>query len=125
MDCFRHRPGAADSPLAAANSASIEPGEYTAPTGWTLHLCNRDDATMAEEALKHLCRGLTLASDREKPYLLMDRLCEAMGRVRVAETLLIRAVEIQPDCVEVPRELRLIDMRREKKKGLIGRLFRR
>ncbi len=56
---------------------------------------------MAEQALERLRRGLKLASDREKPYLLMGRLCKAIGRARVAETLWIRAVEIQPDSVEV------------------------
>ena len=36
-----------------------------------------------------------------------------------------RAVQIQPDCVEALRELRLINMRREKEKSFIGRLLRR
>lgn len=100
-------------------------GEYHAHYGWALHLCNPDDATMAEEALEHLKRGLKLASDREKPYLLMGRLCKAMGRAAAAEKMFTRAAQIQPGCVEALRELRLINMRREKKKGLIGRFLRR
>jgi hypothetical protein len=36
-----------------------------------------------------------------------------------------RAVQVQPDCVEALRELRLINMRRQKEKGFIGRLLRR
>ncbi len=36
-----------------------------------------------------------------------------------------RAVQIQPECLEGLRELRLINMRRKKSKGLIGRLLRR
>jgi CheY-like chemotaxis protein/curved DNA-binding protein CbpA len=100
-------------------------GEYHAHYGWALHLCNPDDATMAEEALEHLKRGLKLASDREKPYLLMGRLCKAMGRAGAAEKMFTRAAQIQPNCVEALRELRLINMRREKKKGLIGRFLRR
>jgi hypothetical protein len=36
-----------------------------------------------------------------------------------------RAVRIQPECVEALRELRLINMRRQKSKSLIGRLLRR
>ena len=83
------------------------------------------DAIMAEEALEHLKRGLKLASDREKSYLLMGRLCKAMGRAGAAEKMFARAAQIQPNCVEALRELRLINMRREKKKGLIGRLLRR
>jgi hypothetical protein len=36
-----------------------------------------------------------------------------------------RAVQIEPDCVEALRELRLINMRRERSKGLIRRMLRR
>lgn len=102
-----------------------EEGEYHAYYGWALHLCHPDDATMVEEAIEHVRRGIKLASDREKPYLLMGRLCKAIGRVGAAERMFTRAVQIQPDCVEALRELRLINMRRQKQKGFIGRLLRR
>jgi hypothetical protein len=36
-----------------------------------------------------------------------------------------RAVRLQPNCVEALRELRLINMRRRKHKGFIGRILRR
>jgi tetratricopeptide (TPR) repeat protein len=80
---------------------------------------------MAEEAIEHVRNGLKLASDREKPYLLMGRLCKATGRIEAAEKMFTRAVQIQPECVEALRELRLINMRREKQKGLVARLLRR
>ena len=102
-----------------------EEGEYHAHYGWALHLCNPDDAMMAEEAIEHCKRGIKLASDREKPYLLMGRLCKATGRAEAAERMFARAVQIQPGCVEALRELRLINMRRDKEKGLIRRLLRR
>jgi CheY-like chemotaxis protein len=102
-----------------------EDGEYFAHYGWTLHLCHPDSAEMAEEAIEHVKRGIKLASDREKPYLLMGRLCKATGRPGAAEKMFTRAVQIQPDCVEALRELRLINMRRRKEKGFIGRLLRR
>jgi tetratricopeptide (TPR) repeat protein len=62
-----------------------EEGEYHAHYGWTLHLCHPDSAEMAEEAIEHVKRGIKLASDREKPYLLMGRLCKAIGRPGAAE----------------------------------------
>ena len=102
-----------------------EDGEYYAHYGWTLHLCYPDNAEMAEEAIEHVKRGIKLASDREKPYLLMGRLCKAIGRPGAAEKMFTRSVQIQPDCVEALRELRLINMRRRKEKGFIGRLLRR
>jgi hypothetical protein len=55
----------------------------------------------------------------------MGRLYKAIGRADVAEKMFTRAVQIHPECVEALRELRLINMRREKSKGLIGRLLRR
>ncbi|MBW2359729.1 MAG: response regulator [Deltaproteobacteria bacterium] len=102
-----------------------EEGEYHAYYAWALHLCHPDDVTMTEEAIEHCKRGMKLASDREKPYLFMGRLCKVTGRAGVAERMFTRAVQIQPDCVEALRELRLINMRREKEKGLIRRLLRR
>jgi tetratricopeptide (TPR) repeat protein len=100
-------------------------GEYVAHYGYALHLCHPDDAQIAEEAIEHIKRGIKLAADREKPYLLMGRLCKATGRTAAAEKMFTRAVQLQPDCVEALRELRLINMRREKQKGFIGRLLRR
>jgi len=104
---------------------SPDEGEYHAHYGWTLHLCHPDNAQMAEEAIEHVRKGLKLASDREKPYLLMGRLCKATGRIEAAEKMFTRAIQVQPECVEALRELRLINMRREKQKGFVTRLLRR
>jgi curved DNA-binding protein CbpA len=100
-------------------------GEYHAHLGWALHVSRPDDRKRAEQALVHLKRGIKLARDREKPYLFMGRVCQAVGRSDVAVKMFTRAVQIQPDCVEALRELRLINMRREKEKGFIARLLRR
>jgi curved DNA-binding protein CbpA/CheY-like chemotaxis protein len=100
-------------------------GEYHAHVGWALHLTRPEDPKRAEEALRHIKRGIKLASDREKPYLFLGRVCKAMGREDVAVKMFTRAAQIQPECVEALRELRLINMRREKEKGFIARLLRR
>lgn len=100
-------------------------GEYHAHVGWALHLTRPEDPKRAEEALRHIKRGIKLASDREKPYLFLGRVCKAMGKEDVAVKMFTRAVQIQPECVEALRELRLIHMRREKEKGFIARLLRR
>jgi CheY-like chemotaxis protein/DnaJ-domain-containing protein 1 len=102
-----------------------EEGDHHAHYGWALYLCHPGDPSIVSEALEHVRRGLKLASHREKPYLFMGRLYKAVGRADVAEKMFTRAVQIEPDCVEALRELRLIHMRREKSKGLFGRLLRR
>ena len=80
---------------------------------------------MVEEAIEHIRRGLKLAPNREKSYLFMGRLCMATDRTHAAEKMFTRAAQIQPKCIEALRELRLIDLRRNQSKGLIGRILRR
>jgi hypothetical protein len=80
---------------------------------------------MVAEAMEHVKRGLKLASHREKPYLYLGRLHKAVGQAVQAEKMFMRAVQIEPECLEAIRELRLIQMRREKSKGLFGRLLKR
>jgi len=100
-------------------------GEYHAHYGWTLHLCHPDQPDIASEAIEHVRRGIKLAGQRETSYLFMGRLCKVIGRVELAERMFARAVQLEPSCVEALRELRLINLRRHKSKGLIGRLLRR
>jgi CheY-like chemotaxis protein/tetratricopeptide (TPR) repeat protein len=100
-------------------------GEYHSNYGWCLHLCHPDNEVMLGEALEHCRKGVKLAKDREKPYLLLGRLYRAMGRVNAAKKMFTRAVEIRPQCVEAMRELRIMNMRREKDKGVFKRIFRR
>lgn len=100
-------------------------GEYHAHYGWTLHLCHPDQPDIASEAIEHVRRGIKLAGQRETSYLFMGRLCKVVGRVELAEKMFARAVQLEPGCVEALRELRLINLRRHKSKGLIGRLLRR
>ena len=84
---------------------------------------------MLGEALEHCREGLKLAKDREKPYLLQGRLYKAMGKVGAAKKMFSRAAQIRPQCVEAMRELRIMNMRREKTQGLgkvvLKRFFRR
>ena len=100
-------------------------GDHHAYYGYALHLCHPGDAAMAAEAMEHVKRGIKIASHREKPYLFLGRLNKAVGLADLAEKMFVRAVQIEPKCLEAIRELRLIQMRREKSKGLIGKLFRR
>jgi len=100
-------------------------GEYHAHYGWCLYLCHQDSTPMVEEAIEHVKRGASMATDREQPFLFLGRLYKVVGRVVAAEKMFTRAVQIQPECVEALRELRLINLRREKSRGLFNRLLRR
>ncbi|MCC6641281.1 MAG: response regulator [Deltaproteobacteria bacterium] len=102
-----------------------EEGEYHARLGWTEYLSGPDDAAVCERALARIKHGARLAPDRDAPFLYLGRIFRATGRTDLAEKMLTRAISNKPDCIEALRELRLIHMRREKGKGLIGRLLRR
>jgi len=102
-----------------------EEGEYHAHLGWAKYLAEPNDRSVLKEALENVKKGAKLAPDREKPYLFLGRLYQAAGRADIAEKMFARCVQIKSDCVEALRELRLMHMRREKEKGLIGRLLRR
>ena len=109
----------------AALTSFPEEGEYHALYGWCLYLCHPDNTVMVQEAIEHVRRGVQLAQDREKPYLFLGRLFKVIGHTEAAEKMFVRAARVQPECHEAMRELRLINMRRQKTRGLIGRLFRR
>jgi CheY-like chemotaxis protein/tetratricopeptide (TPR) repeat protein len=102
-----------------------EEGDYHTHYGWTLHLCHPSDPAIIEEAMEHVRRGLKLASHGDRAYLYMGRLFRATGNPAAAERMFVRAVQIEPDCVEALRELRLINLRRERSKGLIRKILRR
>jgi len=102
-----------------------EEGEYLALLGWTRYLTEPDDPRARSEARRALKRAAALAPDSEKPYLFLGLLCKGIGRIEQAERMFLRAVDRRSDCLEALRELRLINLRREKQKGLLQKILRR
>ncbi len=100
-------------------------GEYLAYFGWTWYLAAPNEADRAKKAMAMVEKGRQLAPEREKPYLFLGRLCQATNRSDAAEKMFMRAVQLDPDSVEALRELRLIDMRREKSKSFVSKILRR
>ncbi len=102
-----------------------EEGEYHAWFGWAWYVADPNAVGRLDEALEHVREGRKLAPDREKPYLFLGRLYKAADRKAIAERMFTRALQLDPDCVDAVRELRLLHMRREKSKGLMRRILRR
>lgn len=109
----------------AAVQSYPEEGEYHAYYGWALYLSDPGGPGRLKEALEHVVKGRKLAPNREKVYLFLGRLYKAAEREKIAEKMFARAVQLDPDCVEAIRELRLLNMRRERSKGLVRRILRR
>jgi curved DNA-binding protein CbpA len=122
-----HRRDAEGALRCFENAASLYPeeGEYHAYAGWSLFLSHPGDPAVEKKALALIRKGRKLAPEREKPYLFLGRLHRQVGRSDSAEKCFARALQLKPDCVEAMREIRLIHMRRQKAKGLLGRLLRR
>jgi len=100
-------------------------GEYHAALGYAVHLSKPFDPTTLKKAYAHIQKGRKLAPDRAKPYLYLGRLALVEERAEVAEKMFGRAVQLDPDCLDALRELRLINMRREKSKTIVQRILRR
>lgn len=101
-----------------------EEGEYHVHMGWALYLHDPADDRSREVALLHMRKGAKLAPDREKPYLYLGRAYRDLGRTDLAQRLFTRASQNAPGSMEALRELRLLNLRRERK-GLLRRLLRR
>jgi tetratricopeptide (TPR) repeat protein len=102
-----------------------EEGEYLAYLGWTRFLTGNGKTEARDEALKALKRAAKLAPDSDKPYLLLGQIFKSLGDPERAERMFLKAVQLKSDCVEALRELRLINLRREKQRGLVSKLLRR
>jgi tetratricopeptide (TPR) repeat protein len=102
-----------------------EEGEYHAYLGFALWLVDPEGRDRVEEARHHILRGRKLAPGSDKPYLFLGRIYKAEGKDALAERMFQKVVELDPDCVDAIRELRLIDMRRQRSKSLVQRILRR
>ncbi len=119
------RPEAALQHFQRAVDTYPDEGEYHAALGYALHLTKPLDPTTLKKAYAYIQKGRKLAPDRAKPYLYLGRLALVEERAEVAEKMFGRAVQLDPDCLDALRELRLINMRREKSKTIVQRILRR
>ena len=111
--------------LRSAVDTYPDEGEYHAYHGWAWYLANPEEPGRVKKAIALVQHGRKLAPDRSKPYLFLGRLCQTDGRDELAEKMFGRAVQLDPDCVEAVRELRLLNMRRSKSRSLVGKILRR
>ncbi len=119
------RPDLAVTHLQSAVDCYPDEGEYHASLGFALHLTAPGNPVTLKKAFAHVHKGRKLAPDRAKPYLFLGRLYLAEGRTEMAEKMFSKSVQLDPDCLDALRELRLLNLRREKAKGLVRRLLRR
>jgi tetratricopeptide (TPR) repeat protein len=99
--------------------------EYLTYQAWTGYKLSPGDRARAERSRQTLLHAVELNPRLALAHLYLGYISKNEGNERDAQRRFERALQCNPDCTEALRELRLMNMRREKqgKKGLLD-LFR-
>jgi tetratricopeptide (TPR) repeat protein len=116
-----------DALQAFRNAVEAYPKEcdYHVYFGWAHYLASPETPGRVDQAIRMVMKGRKLAPDRRTAYLFLGRLSQAAGRIDHAEKMFARTIQLDPNCVEAMRELRLVRMRQDKAKGIVGRMLGR
>ncbi len=108
-------------------AAHLDPdeGEYLSHLGYAMYLFDPQQELVQREAMEHIANGIKRSPDRELSYVFLGRLLRGKGDAETARKVLRKALRINPDCHPAHQELRLLELREQKGKGLLGRLWRR
>lgn len=85
-----------------------EEGEFHCYLGWARYQAATADPAQVSEAEKDLAEGLRLNPRFDRGYLFLGWVYKSTGRKEAAEAQFERAIQVNPDCVEALRELRLL-----------------
>jgi DNA-binding response OmpR family regulator/tetratricopeptide (TPR) repeat protein len=97
--------------------------DYHAYFGWTHYLVNHRTSGASQLAREHIEKAVALAPESSTGYYFLGRLHKACAEPGLARKMFRTVLDIDPDHVEASRELRLIEMRKEKDSksgGLFG-----
>jgi len=95
-----------------------EEGEFHAFLGWAIFQSDPKAEEAVRAARDQLNQAISLNPKVDKAYLFLGYIYKAMNYREMAESEFEKAIQVNPDCTEALRELRLISMRRKgKKKG--------
>jgi len=108
-------------------SAKLMPdeGEYLAYLGWTLFLVSPDKTgSESVQAIKYLKKAATLNPSIETPFVFLGTIYKVQGLKDVSILNFKKALEINPDSVDVKRELAALGVKEkheEHRRGLFGK----
>jgi DNA-binding response OmpR family regulator/cytochrome c-type biogenesis protein CcmH/NrfG len=95
-----------------------EEGEFHAFMGWAVFQSDPKNEEAVRTARDQLNQAISLNPKVDKAYLFLGYIYKAMNYKEMAESEFEKAIQVNPDCTEALRELRLISMRRKgRKKG--------
>jgi tetratricopeptide (TPR) repeat protein len=101
-----------------------EEGEFHAFLGWAIFQSDPKNEEAVRNARDQLNQAISLNPKVDKAYLFLGYIYKAMNYREMAEHEFEKAIQVNPDCTEALRELRLISMRRKGRKKGAGFLRR-
>jgi tetratricopeptide (TPR) repeat protein len=108
-----------------ASHLDPDEGDYLSHLGYSLYLSRPKESVVQREAMEHIANGIKRSPARELSYVYLGRILVAKGDTETARKVLRRALRIKPDCHPALQELRLLELRERKGKGLLSRFLRR
>jgi len=108
-----------------ASHLDADDGEYRSHLGFALYLSNPKESVVQREAMEHIANGIKRSPDRELSYVYLGRILRAQGETDTARNVFRRALRIKPDCHPALQELRLLESREQKGRGVLSRFWRR
>jgi len=106
-----------------ASHLDPEEGEYLAHLGYAMYLAAPGEDVVQREAMEHIANGIKRSPGREISYVFLGRLQKVRGDDEAARKLFGKALQLKPDCHSALQEMRLLEMRSRRGKGLLSRLL--
>ena len=99
-------------------------GEYLSHLGYALYLSNPSENLVQREAMEHIANGIKRSPTSAMSYVYLGKILRAKGEMDTAKKIFRKALRISPDCHPAHQEIRLLEMREKKGKGILSRLRR-
>lgn len=117
----------AQQAFAEALKLSPNEAEYLMYQAWSAYKAGPKKDELTINTRRQLLRATELNPKLSLAFLYLGYICKDEGEEREAQRRFERAIQCNPNCTEALRELRLMNMRKEKsgkdKKGLFGKMF--
>jgi CheY-like chemotaxis protein/TolA-binding protein len=116
----------AEKSFSEALSTSPNEAEYIMYQAWSAYKTNPGATETIIHTRKQLLRAIEMNPKLSLAHLYLGHVCRDEGNEKEAQRRFERAIQCDPNCTDALRELRLMNMRKEKeKKGLFGKMFSR
>jgi CheY-like chemotaxis protein/TolA-binding protein len=106
---------------------SPKEAEYLMYQAWSAYKADPRSTDVLINTRKKLMQAIELNPKLSLAHLYLGYVCKDEGNEKEAQRRFERAIQCNPNCTEALRELRLMNMRKEKaekdKKGLFGKMF--